>query len=157
MNSNVRAGSSPALSTKKLQTMFGAFLFLITFVIHYNFMGAFVISKRFNDEYKFVFTSRKGKVIFTSTSYELKFECEAAIERFKVEVDNGVYLRQRFSDGKYYFKLMLDNRFFARSRKYSTELRLQKGIDEIKRDAAKSEVLDFSSSELVFPDWEVLE
>ena len=118
-------------------------------------MGAFVISKRFNDEYKFVFTSRKGKVIFTSTSYELKFECEAAIEYFKVEVGNGVYLRQRFSDGKYYFKLMLDNRFFARSRKYSTELRLQKGIDEIKRDAAKSEILDFSSSEFVFPDWEV--
>jgi hypothetical protein len=36
-------------------------------------MGAFVISKRFNDEYKFVFTSGKGKVIFTSLSYELKY------------------------------------------------------------------------------------
>jgi len=54
--------------------MFEAFLFLITFVIRYNFMGAFVISKRFNDEYKFVFTSRRGKVIFTSKSYELRFE-----------------------------------------------------------------------------------
>lgn len=134
--------------------MFEAFLFLITFVIHYNFMGAFVISKRFNDEYKFVFTSRRGKVIFTSGSYELKFECEAAVERFKLEVDNAVYAKQRFSDGKYYFKLMLDNMFFARSRKYSTELRLQKGIDEVKRDAVRSEILDFSANEDVFVDWE---
>ena len=117
-------------------------------------MGAFVISKRFNDEYKFVFTSRRGKEIFTSTSYELRFECEAAIERFKAEVDNGVYVRQRFSDGKYYFKLMLDGEFFARSRKYSTELRLQKGIDEIKRDVLRSEILDFSTNDFMFPEWE---
>ena len=39
-------------------------------------MGAFVISKRFDEYYKFVFTSRKGKAIFTSFRYELKFECE---------------------------------------------------------------------------------
>ncbi len=117
-------------------------------------MGAFVISKRFNDEYKFVFTSRKGKVIFTSGSYELKFECEAEIERFKLQVENAAYVKQRFSDGRYYFKLMLDGVFFARSRKYSTELRLQKGIDEIKRDAVRSEILDFSANEDVFVDWE---
>jgi hypothetical protein len=30
-------------------------------------MGTFVISKRFDDRYKFVFTSRKGKTIFTSS------------------------------------------------------------------------------------------
>jgi len=115
-------------------------------------MGAFVISRRFNDEYKFVFTSRKGKVIFTSGSYELKFECEADIERFRIDVDNGVYVKQRFSDGKFYFKLVLGGEFFARSRKYSTELRLQKGIDEVKRDAVRSEILDFSANDFVFPE-----
>ena len=46
-------------------------------------MSAFVISKRFNDEYKFEFTSRKGKTIFTSNSFELKFECENAILEWK--------------------------------------------------------------------------
>ncbi len=48
-------------------------------------MGAFVISKRFNDEYKFVFASRKGKTVFTSLSYELKFECEESIEKLKAK------------------------------------------------------------------------
>src|SRR6478752_5280427 len=136
--------------------MFEAFFVLIFFVFSLKFMGAFVISKRFNDEYKFVFTSRIGKVIFTSRSYELRFECEVDIDRFKAEVGSVVYVRQRFSDGKYYFKLLLNNEFFARSRKYSTELRLQKGIDEIRRDAVRSEILDFSTNDFVFPEWETL-
>jgi len=36
------------------------------------------------------------------------------------------------------------------SRKYSTELRLQKGITEITAYAAKAETLDFSDNEFVF-------
>ena len=42
-------------------------------------MGAFVITKRFDEQYKYEFTSRKGKTIFTSNSFELKFECEDEI------------------------------------------------------------------------------
>ena len=54
-------------------------------------MGAFVISKRYNDEYKFVFTSKKGKVVFTSLSYELKFECEEDIEKFKAVIETAEF------------------------------------------------------------------
>jgi len=120
-------------------------------------MGAFVISKRFNDEYKFVFTSRKGKVIFTSLSYELRFECEEDIERFKVTIDLAKFLKFKGSGGKYFFKLMLDGVHFATSRKYTTELLLQKGIKEIVTYASKAEILDFSSSESIFDDEVVLE
>ncbi len=49
-------------------------------------MSAFIISKRINDEYKFEFTSRRGKVIFTSNNFELKFECEDEIEFLKATV-----------------------------------------------------------------------
>src|SRR3954470_10627230 len=115
-------------------------------------MGAFVISKRFNDEYKFVFTSRKGKVIFTSLSYELKFECEEDIEKFKANIDQAKFLRFKGSGGKYFFKLMLGEVQFAISRKYTTELLLQKGIKEIVQYSSKSEILDFSSSESIFED-----
>ena len=66
-------------------------------------MGAFVISRRFNDEYKFVFTSRKGKVIFTSLSYELKFECEEDIEKFKINTEQAKFLKFKGSGGKYFF------------------------------------------------------
>jgi len=117
-------------------------------------MGAFVISKRFNDEYKFVFTSRKGKVIFTSLSYELKFECEEDIEKFKVNIDQAKFLKFKGSGGKYFFKLMLGELHFATSRKYTTELLLQKGIKEIVTYASRSEILDFSSSESIFEDEE---
>ena len=119
-------------------------------------MGAFVISKRFNDEYKFVFTSRKGKVIFTSLSYELKFECEEDIEKFKANIDQAKFLKFKGSGGKYFFKLMLGEVHFATSRKYTTELLLQKGIKEIVTYGARSEILDFSSSESIFED-EVVE
>ncbi len=113
-------------------------------------MGAFVISKRFNDQYKFVFTSRKGKAIFSSFGYELKFECEEAIEIFKANLGSVTYAKQKSPGGKYFFKLLIDDAFFAISRKYSTELRMQKGIDEIGEWAHKSEVLDFCENNFIF-------
>ncbi|WP_125722755.1 DUF1508 domain-containing protein [Flavobacterium ustbae] len=120
-------------------------------------MGAFVISKRFNDEYKFTFTSRRGKVIFTSLSYELRFECEEDIEKFKANIDQAKFLKFKGSGGKYFFKLMLGEVHFATSRKYSTELLLQKGIKEIVTYSSRSEILDFSSSESIFGDEELEE
>ena len=115
-------------------------------------MGAFVISKRFDDWYKFVFTSRKGKTIFTSPSFELKMECEEIIEEIKSNLEKYSYVKARAANGKYFFKMMLNDAVIATSRKYTTPLLLQKGIDEISRTASKSDVLDFSVNEFVFPD-----
>jgi len=115
-------------------------------------MGAFVISKRFNDTYKFVFTSRKGKVIFTSQSYELKFEGEEDIAWLKASIETAVFVKVKSAKGQYFFKLLLGERHLATSRKYTTELRLIKGINEIKSFAASAEILDFSENNFVFPD-----
>ena len=115
-------------------------------------MGTFVISKRFDDRYKFVFTSRKGKTIFTSPSLELKMECEDSIEEIKANIEKYTYVKARAANGKYLFKMMLDETVVATSRKYTTPLLLEKGIDEIIRTAVKSDVLDFTMNEFVFPD-----
>ena len=115
-------------------------------------MGAFVISKRFDDRYKFIFTSRKGKTIFTSTSFELKMDCELVIEEIKAKVGHYTYVKSRAASGKYFFRMMREDTVVANSRKYTTPLLLQKGIDEITLAAAKSDVLDFSVHEFVFPD-----
>jgi uncharacterized protein len=115
-------------------------------------MGTFVISKRFDDHYKFVFTSRKGKTIFTSTSFELKMDCEIVIEQIKVNIEKYTYGKARAANGKYFFKMMLEESVVATSRKYTTPLLLQKGIDEIIRTAFKSDVLDFTMNEFVFTD-----
>ena len=115
-------------------------------------MGTFVISKRFDDRYKFVFTSRKGKTIFTSPSFELKMECEDSIEAIKVNIEKYTYVKSRAANGKYFFKMMLDEIVIATSRKYTTPLLLEKGINEIIRTSVKSDVLDFSMNEFVFED-----
>ena len=115
-------------------------------------MGTFVISKRFDDRYKFVFTSRKGKTIFTSPSLELKMECEDSIEAIKANIEKYTYVKVKAANGKYFFKMMLEETVIATSRKYTTPLLLEKGIDEIIRTAVKSDVLDFTFNEFVFPD-----
>lgn len=115
-------------------------------------MGAFVISKRFDDFYKFIFTSRKGKTIFTSFRYELKFECEEGIEYFRNAIDYVVFEKVKSAGGKFFFKIILENTHFATSRKYNTELLLEKGIKEIQNHAHKAEILDFSLNEVIFPD-----
>jgi len=115
-------------------------------------MGAFVISKLFDEYYKFVFTSRKGKAIFTSFRYELKFECEEEIEYFKNATDSVVFEKVKSTGGKYYFKIILEEAHFATSRKYNTELLLEKGINEIKNYTHKAEILDFTLNEVVFPE-----
>ncbi len=115
-------------------------------------MGAFVISKRFDEYYKFVFTSRKGKTIFTSFRYELKFECEEGIEYFKNTIDSVVFEKVKLTGGKHYFKIILEEAHFATSRKYNTELLLEKGIKEIQNYAHKAEILDFTLNEVVLPE-----
>jgi uncharacterized protein YegP (UPF0339 family) len=115
-------------------------------------MGTFVISKRFDDRYKFVFTSRKGKTIFTSPSMELKMECEDIIDAIKSNIEKYTYVKSRSANGKYFFKMMLEETVIATSRKYTTPLLLEKGIDEIIRTAVKSDLLDFTMSDFVFPD-----
>ncbi|HMI07288.1 MAG TPA: hypothetical protein VK528_07075 [Flavobacterium sp.] len=117
-------------------------------------MGAFVISKRFNGDYKFIFASRKGKVIFTSISCKTKLVCEEMIEEIKVNVTAFAFTKVRNAAGKYFFRLSREGLVLANSRKFTTELRLQKGIDEIVKYVSKSETLDFSESEFVFPDAE---
>ena len=48
--------------------------------------------------------------------------------------------------------MMLGETVIATSRKYTTPLLLEKGIDEIIRTAVKSDVLDFTRNEFVFLD-----
>lgn len=117
-------------------------------------MGTFVITKRQNGYYKYEFTSRKGKAIFISNDFELRFECEEAIELLRNNVSDVFFMKFKSKNGKLYFKIILNDREIASSRKYTTPLLLQKGIDEIIRTILKSEVLDFTNQDFVFPSAE---
>ncbi|WP_396191602.1 DUF1508 domain-containing protein [Flavobacterium sp.] len=114
-------------------------------------MGTFVITKRLNGFYKYEFTSRKGKTIFISNDFELRFECEDDINHLKSCINEVFFMKFKSKNGKLYFKIILKDREIAVSRKYTTQLLLQKGIDEIIRTISKSEILDFSSQDDIFP------
>ena len=113
-------------------------------------MSTFVISKRSNDQYKFVFTSRNGNVIFTSLSYDLKFECEMIIDMIKKSEKELVLIKKKSISGKFYFEVLFNNKIYGTSRKYSTLLLLEKGIVGIKNYLQSAEVLDFSNQEHLF-------
>ena len=115
-------------------------------------MSTFVITKRFNDEYKYEYTSRKGKTIFTSNPFELQFECENEIKFLKNNLQIAVFLKSKSASGKFFFRLIIDNKQFAVSRKYSTMLMLEKGINDISKYAINSEIIDFSCNDFVFAD-----
>jgi uncharacterized protein YegP (UPF0339 family) len=113
-------------------------------------MGTFVITKRLNGSYKYEFNSRKGKAILISEDYELRFECEEAIEALKKAVDVIFFMRFKTKKGKMYFKVIVDEKEVAVSRKYNTQFLMEKGIAEITRSLHVSEILDFSFPADVF-------
>ena len=117
-----------------------------------NLMGAFVISKKLNGDFKFIFASRKGKTIFTSIGTKHKSDCELMIAEIKQNTTAFAFTKVRNTGGKFFFRLSKDGLVLANSRKFTTELLLQKGIDEIVKYVAESETLDFSEPSLAFPD-----
>ena len=119
-------------------------------------MATFVITKRLNDLYKYELTSRKGKTIFTSNSFELRFECEEQILYLQDSLERVVFLKFKSGRGKFYFRLVLDEKELAVSRKFSTQLMLEKSINEILKYAPLAEILDFSADIDVFNDFESL-
>ncbi len=115
-------------------------------------MGTFVISKRYNGDYKFVFASRKGKTIFTSIACKHKSDCERMILGIKENMALFAFTKVRKASNKHFFRLSKDGLVLANSRKYSTELMLQKGIDEIITYAYKADILDFSENDFAFSE-----
>jgi len=112
----------------------------------------FVISKRNNREYKCVFTSRKGFTIFTSISCKQKADCEQLIAGIKQNIASLTFTKNSTASGKYFFRISTDGLVLATSRKFSTELMLAKGINQILKYVPGAEVLDFSDNEFAFPD-----
>jgi uncharacterized protein len=113
-------------------------------------MGTFVISKRQNGYYKYEFTSRKGKVIFTSNDFELRFECEDDIEILKKSLDKIIFMKFKSKNGKLYFKVILNEKEIAVSRRYTTLLLLEKGMNDVLKYSPQSEVLDFTNQFIDF-------
>ena len=119
-------------------------------------MGTFVISKRFNGEYKFIFASRKGKTIFTSIGCKQKSDCELMIAGVRDNIALFTFTKNKTAAGKYFFRLSKGGLVLATSRKYASEVSLKKGIVEVVKYVPMGEILDFSENDFVFPDAETV-
>ena len=118
-------------------------------------MSAFVISKR-DGNYKFTFASRKGKTIFTSISCKGKADCEQIIAAIRDNTTDFTFTRMRTGSGKFFFRISRNGLVLANSRKFSTELMLKKGIDQILKYVPTAVTLDFSEDESVFSNIEIV-
>ena len=113
-------------------------------------MSAFVISQKDNLQYKFTFEHRRGRTLITSNEYLTKEETKASITFLKNNFTAVSFANFKTPSGKFYFKLLLDDKVFATSRKYTTELRQEKTKEEILKTFEEAEVLDFSEN--IFSD-----
>ena len=111
-------------------------------------MGAFVITKKDEDYYKFAYTSRKGKIVFTSAAYELKMDIEDDIELIKNNAESAFCMKFKTSSGKFFYRLIINDKVYATSRKFNTALRLEKGVAEVRLYVPKAETLDFTGADI---------
>jgi uncharacterized protein YegP (UPF0339 family) len=110
----------------------------------------FVISKKINGEYKFVYTSKKGKIIFTSIGCKQKADCELMIEAIRNNITLFKFTKNVTASGKYFFRLSKGGLVLATSRKFASDQSLKKGIDGIVKYVSRAETLDFSENDFVF-------
>ncbi len=107
-------------------------------------MGTLVISKKENGKFKYSYNNRKGNTIFTSNAFDSKTQCYSDINIIKRHFELLEFIRFKSGSGKLFFRLKLNSFILGQSRKFTTSLLIEKGIDDFKKNFVLSEVLDFT-------------
>lgn len=115
-----------------------------SFVCSKRKMGTLVISKKENNQYKYTYNNRKGNVIFTSNSYLSKAQCLSEINVIKRNFSIVKFIHYRTPAGKLFFKVNVNDHILGVSRKFTTPLLMEKGVNDLTNNFTKSEVLDFT-------------
>lgn len=116
-------------------------------------MGTLVISKKENDKYKYTYNNRKGNVIFTSNSYLSKAQCLSEINVIKRNFAIVTFVHYKTPAGKLFFKVNVNDHILGVSRKFTTPLLMEKGVNDLRNNFVNSEVLDFTEDVFgIFPE-----
>ncbi len=67
---------------------------------------------------------------------------EKDIDLLKNKIEAVSFLKFKTPAGKFFFKMMYNGHIHGISRKFTTELLLQKGLDEIQNKFTESEILE---------------
>lgn len=106
-------------------------------------MGTIVISKKMNG-YKYSYNNYRGHALFVSLSFESIDACSDAIEQLKKFFDALEIEHKKTPSGKLFFRVTLKGELIGNSRKFSTPLLLEKGLNDFKSNFEVAEVLDFT-------------
>jgi uncharacterized protein YegP (UPF0339 family) len=111
-------------------------------------MGKIEISKRKDETFMFNLKASNGEVILTSQGYEAKSGSQNGIESVKVNsVVKKMFIKETASDGSLYFNLTAtNNQIIGTSQMYTSSQGRDNGIDSVRENAAKAEVIDLSSN-----------
>src|SRR5690554_5855616 len=93
-------------------------------------MGTLVISKKENNKYKYTYNNRKGNTLLTSNSHETKAHCISEINILKRNFSSIEYVRYKTPSGKLYFKISVNGHLLGSSRKFTTPLLMEKGLND---------------------------
>ncbi len=107
-------------------------------------MGTLVISKKENNTYKYTYNNRKGNILITSSSHETKAHCISEINVLKRNFSSVEYLCYKTPSGKLYFKISINGHLIGSSKKFTTPLLMEKGMNDFKTYFLESEILDFT-------------
>ena len=113
-------------------------------------MGTLVISIKENGKYKCSYNNRKGNTIFTSNSHLSKVQCISEITVLKKNFSSLNFIKYKTPAGKLYFKIVVNDFVIGNSRKFTTPLLLEKGMNDFEKNFVNSEILDFTES--IFED-----
>ncbi|MTG99530.1 MULTISPECIES: hypothetical protein [Myroides] len=107
-------------------------------------MSAFVISIKENGKYKYTFEHRRGKTLMTSVEYPTIEAVQANIEFLRSNFSSLNFIKFKTPGGKHFFRLAIEKKIYANSRRFNTELRFEKAMEEIKLNFNNAEILDLS-------------
>lgn len=107
-------------------------------------MSAFVISFKDNGKLKYTFNSRKGSTLLTSMEYPSTEAIYTSIHFLKKNFEKLSFYKFKTPGGKFFFKIALADTIYASSRRFNTELRFEKGIQEVQNHFLEAEILDFT-------------
>lgn len=111
-------------------------------------MEKFEITKRKDETFMFNLKASNGEIIVTSQGYTAKSACQNGIESVKANcVDKKMFVKEAASDGSHYFNLTAANtQVIGTSQMYSSAQVRDNGIDSVRKNAPKAEVLDLSGN-----------
>jgi len=111
-------------------------------------MGKFEITNRVDTSFMFNLKASNGEIILTSQGYTTKSACQNGIESVKTNsVARKMYKKETASDGSSYFNLTAANsQIIGTSQMYATKQGRDHGIDSVKKNGHKAEIIDLTGN-----------